>query len=134
MHCPPRNVVFTMGLKEMVSKIIRNAFVGVWSISVAGDTKDKENERQGEEAIRRRQKRRRTIFGPLYRPQASALEGRSSKRSSQNELPGASNSNRTLFRKRTSCACLRILLAHTAERSWREWWSRFVAGSSSRYW
>jgi len=37
MHCPPRNVVFTMGLKEMVSKIIRNAFVGVWSISVAGD-------------------------------------------------------------------------------------------------
>lgn len=66
-----------MSLKEMISKIIRNAFVGVWSISVAGDTKD---ERRGEAAMRSRQKRRRTIFGPLYQPRASVLEGRSSEK------------------------------------------------------
>lgn len=60
----------------MISKIIRNAFVGVWSISVASDTKYK-NGRQGEAAMRSRQSRRRTIFGPLYQPRASALEGRS---------------------------------------------------------
>lgn len=37
MEFPPRNVVSTMSLKEVISKIIGDAFVGVWSVSIAGD-------------------------------------------------------------------------------------------------